>query len=77
MSDPATIPDATAVAKAREYIAVFCRHTLPGTKWVDTADRRIRIEHMSDEDALFVAGEFQLMEAEAARRALARGGRVQ
>jgi hypothetical protein len=60
--------DADAVAKAREYIAVFCRHTLPGTQWVDTNTRRIRLEHMTDADALFVAVVFRRIEAEAARR---------
>jgi hypothetical protein len=35
---------------------------------VDTNERRIRLDSMTDADALFVAGEFQRMEAEAARR---------
>lgn len=68
MSDPG------AVAKAREYVAVFRRHTLPGAQWVDTEERRIQLDHMSDADALFVAGEFERMEVEALRRARARGG---
>jgi hypothetical protein len=65
------------VANAREYIAVFRRHTLPGTQYVDTNVRRIHLDHMTDEDALFVAGEFQRMEEEATRRTRARGAHMQ
>lgn len=60
----------TDVAEAREYIAIFREHTLPGAQWVDTNERRIQLDNMSDADALFVAREFQRMEAEAARRSL-------
>lgn len=63
-------PDPIDVAKARAYIIIFREHTLPGTLWVDTGERRIRLDSMTDDDALFVAGEFQRMEAEAARRSL-------
>lgn len=63
-------------ARARDYIAVFRQHTLPSTKWVDTGERRISLDNMTDADALFVAGEFQRMEAEAASRFLKRS-RVQ
>ena len=58
--------DATEVAQARDYIRVFCTHTIPGTTWVDTTKRRIQLDDMSDEEALFVASEFQRWEAEAA-----------
>lgn len=70
MEVPMTVTD---VAEARAYIAIFRKHTLPGAQWVDTDVRRIFLDHMSDDDALFVAGEFQRMEAEAAARG--RGGR--
>jgi hypothetical protein len=58
------------VAEARAYIGLFRRHIMPGTKWVETDERRIRLDDMTDDDALFVAGEFKRMEAEAARRDL-------
>ena len=61
---------------ARAYIALFRKHTVPGTDWVDTNTRRIMLDDMSDADALFVAAEFQRMEAEAARRRSRRGGRT-
>lgn len=64
-------------AEARAYIEMFCRHTLPGTEWVDTGKRRIYLNAMSDDDALFVASEFQRMEVEAAKRSAKRGRRVQ
>lgn len=56
-------------SEARKYIAVFRKHTVPGTSYVDTSSgRRIELDQMSDDDALFVAAEFQRMEAEAAHR---------
>lgn len=60
------------VDEARRYIAIFAKHTLPGTTWVDTATRRIDLDQMTDEDALFVAREFKRMEIEAARRGASR-----
>lgn len=69
------MPDQTTeIAKARDYIAQFRRHILPGAQYVDTGKRRIQLDHLNDKDALFVAGEFERMETEAARRRL---GRVQ
>lgn len=66
------------VSQARQYIATFRKHTLPGTAWVDTETRRIHLDDMTDDDdALFVAGEFARMEAKAARRSVKRGMRVQ
>jgi hypothetical protein len=56
------------VRNARHYIKTFCTYTLPGTEWVDTKTRRIQLDNMTDDDALFVASEFQRMEAEVARR---------
>jgi len=49
------------VDDARDFIAVFCEHNLPGTEW-----GRIYLGNMNDADALFVAGEFALLEAEVA-----------
>jgi hypothetical protein len=60
--------EAAEAAAARRYIETFRRHTLPGTKWVDTGERRIVLDDMTDADAVFVAREFQLIEMEAARR---------
>lgn len=60
------------VDEARRYIATFAKRTLPGTAWVETATRRIDLDQMTDEDALFVAGEFKRMEIEAARRGASR-----
>jgi hypothetical protein len=55
--------------EARAYIAVFRKHTVPGTDYVHTSSGRdIRLDDMTDEDALFVAKGFQFMEAEAAKR---------
>lgn len=55
--------------EARNYIAVFRKHTIPGTDYVNTSSgRRIQLNDMSDEDAVFIAGEFQRMEIEAADR---------
>lgn len=57
------------IAEARDYIGLFRRHTLPGADLVKTSSgRKIWLDRMTDEDALWVAGEFQRMEAEAARR---------
>jgi hypothetical protein len=57
------------VEEARRYIALFRRHTLPGASHVQTSTGRfIFLDRMSDEDALFVAAQFQKMEIEAARR---------
>jgi hypothetical protein len=67
--------DATEATSARRYIETFRRHTLPGTKWVDTGERRIVLDNMTDADAVFVAREFQRMEMEAATRR--KGGRSQ
>jgi hypothetical protein len=55
--------------EARRYIANFRRYTVPGTAYVETTERRrIALDDMTDADALFVAGEFQRMELEAAKR---------
>lgn len=63
-------------AQAREYIQHFRTHVLPGTDHVDTsAKRRIWLDNMSDADALFVAGEFARIEAEAAKGRKQRGMR--
>ena len=35
---------------ARAYIALFRKHTVPGTDWVDTNTRRIMLDDMSDAD---------------------------
>lgn len=51
---------------AREYIAVFRKHTLPGTTYVETNAGTIQLDNMTDEEALFVAGEFKRMEIAAA-----------
>ena len=67
-ADPADVPYAESPADARAYVGIFRRHTLPGTEYVDTGLRRIWLDHMTDSDALFVAGEFRRMEMEAAAR---------
>jgi hypothetical protein len=69
-ADPATVPYPDEPADARAYIGMFRRFTLPGTAFVDTSKRRIVLDRMTDSDAIFVAGEFKRMEAEAARRAM-------
>lgn len=57
------------VVAARAYIALFRKHTVPGTSFVDTsAGRRIELDDMTDDEALFVAKEFQRMEVAAAQR---------
>ena len=61
-----------AVAEARAYIMAFRRQALPSAKWVDANLRRIWLERMTDEEALFVAEEFRKMQAETERRALKR-----
>lgn len=61
MSKPITTP-----TEARSYIAVFRKHTLPGADYVDTSAGRILLDSMTDDEALFVAKEFQHMEIEAA-----------
>jgi hypothetical protein len=65
-TDHAAIAD--EITAARHYIETFRRHTLPGTDWVDTDERRILLDHMTDQDAVFVAGEFLRMELAAAHR---------
>lgn len=63
-------------AEARSYIALFREHTLPGTDWVRTSSgREIRLDDMTDADAIFIACEFRGMEAKAAARRQRRGGR--
>lgn len=69
-ADPATVPYPDEPADARAYIGMFRRFTLPGTAFVDTNRRRIVLDRMTDSDAIYVAGEFRRMEAEAARRAM-------
>ena len=56
------------VAAARLYIELFRKHTLPGCDHVQTSERRIELDSLPDDDALFVAREFQRMETEAAAR---------
>lgn len=70
--DPAEVPFPDRPADARCYVAGFRRFTLPGTTHVDTGRRRIWLDRMSDSDAVFVAGEFRRMEAEALARRAAR-----
>jgi hypothetical protein len=54
---------------ARAYIRYFRSYVLPGCDRVYTNDkRRIMLDDMSDEDALFVAEQFATMEVEAAQR---------
>jgi hypothetical protein len=61
-----TMRPETTPAEARAYIAVFRKHTLSGTEYVDTQHRRIQLNDMTDDDALFVASEFKRMEIAAA-----------
>jgi hypothetical protein len=61
--------DPTTPEQARAYIALFRKYTLPGVTYVDTGTRKIQLDQMSDDDAVFVAREFQRMEAEAGRNA--------
>ena len=63
----ATAPFKTP-AEARAYVAYFCTQLVPGTTYVDTTERRIELNAMTDADALFVARELQSVYAEAARR---------
>jgi hypothetical protein len=69
--DPAEVPFPDRPADARCYIAAFRRLSLPpGATYVQTSHRRILLDRMTDADAVFVAGEFRRMKAEAmARRA--------
>ena len=62
-------PDRNEIENARTYIALFRKHTLPGADHVDTATRRIWLDRMSDDDAVFVAREFQAMESQASKGA--------
>lgn len=55
-----------SVDEARKYIDCFRTHTIPGTHYVETGSRRILLDEMNDDEAVFVASEFQRMEAEAA-----------
>lgn len=51
--------------QARAYIAIFCKHTLPGCDMVTTNAGEIWLDKMTDDEALFVASEFKRMEIEA------------
>lgn len=54
--------------EARAYITIFRTHTVPGTSYVNTsAGRRIELDDMTDDDALFVAEGFQDIERWAAQ----------
>jgi hypothetical protein len=59
----------TEVENARAYIRYFRTYVLPGCDHITTNDKRqIWLDDISDEDALFVAREFGIMEAKAAGR---------
>lgn len=66
MTDDKKLAELTPEA-ARSYIAIFRKHTLPGAQYIDTQSRRIELDSMTDDEALFVAEEFQRMEAAAAK----------
>lgn len=53
-------------AEAREYIAIFRKHIMPGTDWVQTTIKIIHLDKMTDHEALWVSAEFKRMEIEAA-----------
>lgn len=73
-ADPETVPFPDRPGDARAVIARFRRVVMPGTNYVTTPHRRIWLDRMNDAEAVFVAGEFRRMEAEAmARRAANRG----
>ena len=65
-------PVITDAKEARDYINKFCQTFSESEDkmitYVDTPTRRIDLIGMTDEDALFVANEFQNMTAEAAKR---------
>jgi hypothetical protein len=67
MSDDAT--------EAREYIALFRKYTLPGAEYVRVkvkGGRVIRLDDMTDADAIFVARRFHDIETQAAKSRVAR-----
>lgn len=70
--DPAVVPFPDRPADARAYVAQFRRFTMPGAEYVDTPSRRIDLSRMTDSDAVFVAGEFRRLLAEATARRAAR-----
>lgn len=53
--------------KAREYIENFVKYIIPNIVHVDTPSKRIYLNNMTDEEAIFVAEEFTRMEIEAAK----------
>lgn len=70
-ADPADVPFNLTPVEARGYIT-YCRTHLLAPRKIDHVDtsegRRIRLDRMTDADALFVAKEFRRMENEAASR---------
>ena len=60
-------PPAMTPTEARAYIALFRKFTVPGAERAWTGERVIHLDDMTDADAVFVAREFQRMEAEAAK----------
>jgi len=54
----------TTPEEARAYISIFGKHTLPGCDTVHTNAGEIKLDNMSDDEALFVAREVKRMEVE-------------
>jgi hypothetical protein len=68
-AEKADVPFNLTAVEARAYIMYFRNNVLPGTDFVDTSNkRRIRLDRMTDADAIFVATQFRQMETEAAAR---------
>ena len=58
-------PIITDAKKARGYIKQFSKDLGRQIDYVDTPSRRIVFKTMSDDDAIFIANEFQAMTSQA------------
>lgn len=54
--------------QARDYIATFAKHTMPGAEYVDFPSGRIHFSNMTDEQAIKVARGLMDIEAQAANK---------
>lgn len=56
------------IAEAREYVAIFAEHTMPGARYVEFKDNsRIYFSNMNDDQALKVAASLLELEIEASK----------
>lgn len=58
----------TDAKKARAYIKKFEKAFGKKIDYVDTPKRRLHLNSMTDDDAIFIANEFQKMTSEAAKQ---------